>query len=338
MNILDPRLTLWREALQRDFVTSGASFPLKASGVVLGALTVYTKNPDFWTKRTIIHLTNFAEKIAVAIHIAENRQRLKLLIAGLGSAANAIVITNRNGIIEWVNPAFLKLNRYSATEVEAVKIQLLKSDQHTRIFYKRLRQHIATGRIWHGEVTNCRKDGSQYISETTITPVRDETGKITNFIAIIQDITQRKQVDIQIEVGILPKIEIDYLVMEQIISNLVDNAIKYLDSSRQGKIETSYTENDKAYVVSVKDNGRGIQETDQEKICDLFRRCGNQDQPGEGMALAYVRTLMRKVGGKVWCESELGVGTKISFTMANSNISLISRKGRWSVLHQIYIE
>jgi len=105
------------------------------------------------------------------------------------------------------------------------------------------------------------------------------------------------------------------LVMEQIIGNLVDNAIKYLDPSRQGKIEGSCTENDNEYVVSVKDNGRGIHDTDREKIFDLFRRCGNQDQQGEGMGLAYVRTLMRKLGGKVWCESELGVGTKISFTI-----------------------
>jgi len=197
MNILDPRLTPWREALQKYFVISGAAFPLKASGLILGALTVYTENPDFWTKGRIVHLTNFAEQIAVAIHIAENRQRLKLLIAGLGSAANAIVITKRNGAIEWVNPAFLKLNGYSAAEVEVANIQLLESDQHTPTFYKTLRQHIATGRIWHGEVTNCRKDGSQYISETTITPVRDEVGKITNFIAIIQDITQRKQAEFE---------------------------------------------------------------------------------------------------------------------------------------------
>jgi len=120
---------------------------------------------------------------------------------------------------------------------------------------------------------------------------------------------------IQVEVGTLPKITIDYLVMEQIIGNLVDNAIKYLDPSRQGKIQSSCTENDNEYVVSVKDNGRGIHETDCEKIFDIFQRCGNQDQQGEGMGLAYVRTLMRKLGGKVWCESELGVGTKISFTV-----------------------
>jgi len=120
---------------------------------------------------------------------------------------------------------------------------------------------------------------------------------------------------IQIEVRTLPKIKIDYLVVEQIMGNLVDNAIKYLDPSRPGKIESSCTENENEYVVSVKDNGRGIHETDCEKIFDLFRRSGNQDQPGEGMGLAYVRALIRKLGGKVWCQSVLGVGTQISFSL-----------------------
>ena len=126
---------------------------------------------------------------------------------------------------------------------------------------------------------------------------------------------QISEKNIQIEVGTLPTIKIDYLVVEQIIGNLVDNAIKYLDPNRQGKIESSCTENNNEYVVSIKDNGRGIHDTECEKIFDLFRRSGNQDQPGEGMGLAYVRALIRKIGGKVWCESEFGVGTTISFTL-----------------------
>ena len=141
-----------------------------------------------------------------------------------------------------------------------------------------------------------------------------DMNKLVN--TIIQSYThQITEKHIQVEIGTLPKIGIDYLVMEQIISNLIDNAIKYLDPSRPGKIVGSCTENDNEYVVSVKDNGRGLLDTDCEKMFDLFRRFGNQDQPGEGMGLAYVKTLIRKLGGKIWCESELGVGTKMSFTV-----------------------
>jgi PAS domain-containing protein len=110
MDVEDPRLRPWREQLVRHSITTGASFPLKVEGVVLGALTVYAADKDFWSKRTIVHLTNFAEHIALAMQVITTRQRLKLLTAGLESAANAIVITSRRGGIQWVNPAFLALN------------------------------------------------------------------------------------------------------------------------------------------------------------------------------------------------------------------------------------
>jgi signal transduction histidine kinase len=72
---------------------------------------------------------------------------------------------------------------------------------------------------------------------------------------------------------------------------------------------------DERYVFSVEDNGPGIAKNDCEKIFQLFRRAGQQDAPGDGMGLAYVRTLVRQLGGRVWCESELGVGTKMMFTV-----------------------
>jgi PAS domain S-box-containing protein len=195
MNIEDPRMLLWRERLAKYSVTSGAAFPLKIGSSILGALTVYTDDPDFWDKWTIIHLTNFAKQLALAIQATSNRQRLRLLTTGLEFAANAIVITGRNGDIQWVNPAFLKLNGIGAAEVLTCNARILESGRHTRSFYKTLRQHVLQGRIWKGEIVIRRKDGSQYTSETTITPVRDEVGAITNFIAIIQDITERKQAE-----------------------------------------------------------------------------------------------------------------------------------------------
>ena len=128
---------------------------------------------------------------------------------------------------------------------------------------------------------------------------------------------QISEENIQIDIGVLPNIQTDPLTMEQIISNLVDNAIKYLDPSRQGKITVNCTENKNEYVVSIKDNGRGIAAIDCEKIFEPFRRSGKQDQPGEGLGLAYIRTLSRKLGGRVWCESEIGVGTTMSLTIPN---------------------
>lgn len=129
------------------------------------------------------------------IYATAGRQRLRLLTAGLESDANGVVIIDRKGNVEWVNPAFLKLSGYSAAELLDNKLRLLESFLRLQPFYKVMRQYIIAGRVWHGEITSQHKDGNQYAWEITITPVRDETGKIADFIAIIQDITSRKQAE-----------------------------------------------------------------------------------------------------------------------------------------------
>lgn len=118
-----------------------------------------------------------------------------------------------------------------------------------------------------------------------------------------------------IEVEALPKISADYLAMEQILSNLVDNAIKYLEPGRTGRITVACADNNTEYLFSIQDNGRGIAPSELEAVFDIFRRVGNQNVPGDGMGLAYVRTLIRQLNGKVWCQSELGIGTTIRFTI-----------------------
>ncbi len=112
--------------------------------------------------------------------------------AALSSAANAIVITDRNGRITWINPAFTQLTGYLPDEVIGQTPGILKSDRYDDLFYMQMWQTILDGKVWHGELVNRRKDGSFYIEEQTITPVLDDQGRISQFIAIKQDVTRRK--------------------------------------------------------------------------------------------------------------------------------------------------
>ena len=121
-------------------------------------------------------------------------QRLHLQSAALKAAANSIVITDSKGTILWTNPAFSRLTGYAAEEAWGRNPSLLSSGKHDKAFYTNLWKSITAGKIWHGEVTNRRKDGSLYDEEITITPVRSECGEITHFVAIKQDITTRKAV------------------------------------------------------------------------------------------------------------------------------------------------
>ena len=121
--------------------------------------------------------------------------QIHVQIAALSAAANAIVITNRDGKIEWVNPAFTKLTGYSAEEAIGGNPRLLRSGEHPTVFYGTLWATILTGNVWHGEWVNKRKDGRLYTEEMTITPVQGADGQIAHFVAVKQDITERRQME-----------------------------------------------------------------------------------------------------------------------------------------------
>ena len=123
-----------------------------------------------------------------------------LQTAALQAAANGILIMNRLGLIEWANPAAARLTGYGLEELVGQNPRIFKSGQHSSGFYQDMWRTILAGEIWHGETVNRRKDGSLYTEEQTITPVRDESGRITHFIAIKQDITPRKQAEKALEI------------------------------------------------------------------------------------------------------------------------------------------
>jgi PAS domain S-box-containing protein len=122
-------------------------------------------------------------------------EQLRLQSMALESAANGIVITDADGTIRWVNPAFTKLTGYTAEEAIGKNPRLLKSGKQSPEFYAELWRVIKAGSVWRGEIVNRRKDGSHYDEEMTITPVHNGDGKISQFIAIKQDITERKKAE-----------------------------------------------------------------------------------------------------------------------------------------------
>lgn len=121
---------------------------------------------------------------------AEEKERLHNRV--LEVTSNAITITDRKGVIVWVNPAFTTYTGYTAAEVIGRKPSLLRSGKQTDEFYAHLWSTIEAGNVWQGEIVNRRKDGSTYHEEMTITPMRSPQGEITHYIAIKQDISDRK--------------------------------------------------------------------------------------------------------------------------------------------------
>jgi len=131
----------------------------------------------------------------IAMDIDERKQaeeRLRLLAAALEEAATAVVLTDHQGAILWVNSAFTQMTGYAAEEAMGRNLSLWPSGEQDAASYAALWNTIAAGTVWRGEVVNRKKDGSLYTEEMTVAPVRSEAGAISHYVAIKQDITQRK--------------------------------------------------------------------------------------------------------------------------------------------------
>ena len=126
---------------------------------------------------------------------------------------------------------------------------------------------------------------------------------------------QAQETDTVFKIEALPNIVSDRLALEQIFSNLIDNALKYLKSGVPGEIIVRGRSKLGFAIFEVQDNGRGIDARDHQRIFDLFRRAGTQDRPGQGIGLAHVRALVRRLGGTMSVASELDKGSTFTITL-----------------------
>ena len=121
------------------------------------------------------------------------------LASAIEQAAEIILITSVEGKIVYVNPSFERVTGYSREEVLGKNPRLLKSGQHDNQYYKKLWNTITSGKIWHGQLVNRKKDGSLYNEDVVISPVRDATGQIANFVAVKHDISYKIQMQAEQE-------------------------------------------------------------------------------------------------------------------------------------------
>jgi signal transduction histidine kinase len=145
-------------------------------------------------------------------------------------------------------------------------------------------------------------------------PVRIDTRElIETIVATVAH--QASEAEARIRVEPLPDIVTDRLALEQIFSNLIDNALKYLKPGVPGDIAIRGRTKLGFAIFEITDNGRGIDPKDHQRIFDLFRRAGTQDKPGQGIGLAHVRALVRRLGGTMSVASELHNGSTFTITL-----------------------
>ncbi len=115
---------------------------------------------------------------------------------------------------------------------------------------------------------------------------------------------------IEVVVEPLPSLVTDPVALEQILGNLLDNAIKFLRPDQPGRIDVACHETGRDYIFSIRDNGRGIEAEDKERVFHIFRRARNTGNVrGLGLGMAFVKATLRKLGGSIWFDSKVNVGT-----------------------------
>lgn len=134
------------------------------------------------------------EYVCAFVHDISDRKRreaeLQRLSTAIGQSPEAVMITGRDGIIQYVNPAFETISGFTRQEAIGKNPRILKSGQHDAAFYSNLWKTITSGKNWEGRFINKRKNGKLYTEEATVAPVRDSSGSITGYVAVKRDITE----------------------------------------------------------------------------------------------------------------------------------------------------
>jgi len=194
---LVPTSARGRHAAHRAAYAERAERRVMAAGRLVGA--VRADGSTFAVEIRLSSLPGVEGLVTCSVRDVDEHGRAQHLLhvqhVALEAAANAIVITDRAGHIQWVNPAFSRMTGYCAEEVVGRDPSFLKSGVHDGAFYRALWERVTAGHVWEGEITNRRKDGTLYVEEQTIAPVRGSAGEISHFIAIKQDVTERRRVE-----------------------------------------------------------------------------------------------------------------------------------------------
>lgn len=180
---------------------------ISAGGVWRGELCNKRRDGTlYWESASVSAVRNECNEIINFVFVKEDitaRKRdqevLCLQRSALSAAANSIFITDKRGHIVWANAAFCRMSGFGMDELLDQTPRLVKSGKQDAAFYGRLWQTILAGRAWSGEVVERRKSGGLYTVQQTITPLTDERGEITQFIAVHEDITARKSAEARIE-------------------------------------------------------------------------------------------------------------------------------------------
>lgn len=196
----DPSMIPWKEeALKRGY-RSSLTMPIRVENYTIAQLALYANKPDFFTEEEMTLIFRINENINYAMSnfaLADKHQaaraQIDTLTLAIEQSTTSIMITDPNGVFEYVNPSFCKSSGYVFEELHGRKTSILRSGYTSESEYMSLWSKIKNKESWVGEFCNKRKDGTLYWVKAYISPVVNENGEITKFIGVEEDITAQKE-------------------------------------------------------------------------------------------------------------------------------------------------
>lgn len=197
--------SVWKENAAKRKYRSVASFPIYVFDVISGVISYYSDEKYFFNVEETDLLIQMSKDISFALEAMKQQELQKKsdelvnkLLDIIEQSPVIIVITDTQGYIEYVNPKFSSITGYSKEEVTGKKLNILKSHEMPEEFYENIWKNVATGQEWKGDISNKTKEGKIYWEYATIFPLRDKKGKITNYLKVAEDLTERKRLEQQL--------------------------------------------------------------------------------------------------------------------------------------------
>ncbi|RIK08823.1 MAG: hypothetical protein DCC49_08315 [Acidobacteria bacterium] len=197
IEISEAAFTPWRERLAQHGYNAVAAVPLSTDAGTVGCFVLDARSRKTFTPDLLNQVEGLATRVMVSIHIAEAQERLRLQVAAMNAAANAMLIADATGTIEWVNEAYLEMSGYSMEETIGQPIRLMSSK--ARGGADSMIKSVIAGNAWRGELVERRKDGSLYTVIETVTPILNpETGEPQHYVGVFEDVTALREAEGQL--------------------------------------------------------------------------------------------------------------------------------------------
>ncbi|MDT3436028.1 PAS domain-containing protein [Haloarcula sp. 1CSR25-25] len=230
---------------------------------------------------TVTHFLGFQQDISDEKLYDQERTLFELQADAI---EQAVFITDADGTIEYVNPAFERTTGYTAEEAIGENPRLLKSDQQEEGFYRRMWETITAGEVWESELVNRRSSGERYRIKQKIAPITDEQGEITHFVAIEEDITDARFIEEVVS------------VMDRLLRHNIRNSVTAIDGHAD-LLETELDETEhSAAVQTIREHAKKLEELSNKTrtIRELFHRRHSQHSLSVGAIEGFIEARRRQ--------------------------------------------